>query len=284
MTTELKVFCPIGTAFGDLVGLGDILDKERVETSLTPEVAAALEEICQHPRWDIDFLHEDDALTKAIYRRDGSGRIILPLTPEAASKGVTPRHTRIGDQKSQWHLEFLLPHTAISIDGMYGRCAYEDKRVAVVIAYLHDVAKKYTACTNESREISFYGHAQLSAYIAKRWLEQIDFFDDLTKNTIVAVIYGHDMIKYGGGRDKYYDELAKFGTRTNNLISLYAEWLSAADVAVDKIDETKGIYHIYWTEFDPVNHEKVPGKDEITVDHFDEAVERGKGYLKAVFD
>ena len=156
-------------------------------------------EICEMGDMSIrkayDFLSVADPLFTYIYGEgnyeDGERVFYYPF-----AKGVTiPEGTKmvrgpLGTQTSKWHHESLSQHVALVAANLVD--AGIRPQMAVALAVLHDVGKKYTTSTNKRGEISFYGHAKVGAFIAAHWLARwLRPMDWRMAHTIVAVIYAH---------------------------------------------------------------------------------------------
>ena len=93
----------------------------------------------------------------------------------------------IGTQTSKYHHENLRDHVALVAANLVD--AGLSSTLAVQLAVLHDVGKKYTAATNKVGDICYYNHEAVSALIAKYWLRGTA--SKSTIKQIVAVIYAH---------------------------------------------------------------------------------------------
>ena len=163
---------------------------------MPPEQLTCLMEICKNAPKSIkasyDFLVDKDPLFRSIY---GEGSLIgqeeqfvFPFIvgkkiPEDIKEVVGP----IGTQTSKYHQETLQQHAELVAANLIDTGI--DKDLAVKLAVLHDIGKKYTSATNAVGGVCFYNHAELSAFIVSHWLRQS--CDEKTAKEIVAVIYGH---------------------------------------------------------------------------------------------
>jgi hypothetical protein len=124
-------------------------------------------------------------------------------TPEFTENGFAIRHVNSNEityfdsldiQTSKYHKEGLMDHVALVVS----RIGYAVKRnpLAVKIAILHDLGKKYTVKINPRGEVCYYGHEHLSALIAKDLISNgvITMSDEDAKITF-AVIDAHLQLK-----------------------------------------------------------------------------------------
>ena len=172
------------------------------------------------------FFTEPDDLFTAIYGNggfvNGERQYIYPFGCNKVPEGISEVHGPIGIQTSKWHHETMQQHVALVAANLVDHEV--DPWLAVALATLHDVGKKYTISTNKRGEISFYGHARVSAFIASYWLKQLNVDERLAK-TIVATVYAHmdahELWKEGGVKDwktgemvdhraRFWEELVAF--------------------------------------------------------------------------
>lgn len=142
------------------------------------------------------FLHIEDDLFTTIYGEgeignDGVKRFVFPFVKgKQIPDGIKEVCGPIGTQTSKWHQENLQQHAALvaanAVDaGMH-------PTMAVALAVLHDIGKKYTAATNKFGGVCFYGHAKVSAFIAAHWLTNWMYpLNQEMVRDITLVIYAH---------------------------------------------------------------------------------------------
>lgn len=234
------------TTFGNLLPL-DYLFDERIEEYLREQLGEekyeALQEICETPRFDSDFMLEEDALTKVVYEKDEEGLIIFPPVPGRGD--LAPIHERMGYQKSAFHKEPTNDHCNF-VAGLLITIGVTDPFIAAILGTWHDVGKKYTAHTGP-HGMSFYGHAQLSAYIVIHWLRKVDTLSDAQKIAIVIAIYGHDIMKLGNSRERqlyraYIDCLATLHEdNIKELITNYYTALIQSDCSIERFRSDGGV-------------------------------------------
>ena len=160
---------------------------------MPPGQLECLKEICENtPASFYDFLTDKDPLFRSIYSEGTfvgqEEQFVFPFItgkkiPEDIKEIVGP----IGTQTSKYHQETLLQHVDLVAANLVD--AGIDEALAVKLAVLHDVGKKYTSATNAVGGVCYYGHAEISAFIAGHWLREI--YDEKSAKEIVAVIYGH---------------------------------------------------------------------------------------------
>ena len=138
------------------------------------------------------FLDQPDMLFNDIYQerevRDSVFFYTYPFIhgaaiPDDIEEVVAP----IGTQTSKYHHENLRDHVALVAANLVD--AGLSGTLAVQLAVLHDMGKKYTAATNKVGDICYYNHEAISALIAKYWLRGTA--SQSTIKQIVAVIYAH---------------------------------------------------------------------------------------------
>ncbi len=146
------------------------------------------------------FLERPDILTESVYEGTGNGMVIFPHLD-----GGDGAIDYIGRQTSKYHVETISQHSLLTTENLISEGLAEN--LAVPLGLLHDVGKKYTGAINKHGEMTFYGHAELSAYIAARWLWRFAYGnkqkDAKMKGyrfkeclwQIVAAIYGHMKFK-----------------------------------------------------------------------------------------
>ena len=159
-----------------------------------------LRDICktapESPATIYDFLVKKDPLFRSIY---GIGHlhggeeifdypfIVGKKIPEGTKEVSGP----IGEQTSKYHRETIQQHVALVAENLVD--ANVPKDLAVILATLHDIGKKYTTATNKVGDVCFYNHGEVSAFITGYWLRQM--YDERRAKGIMAVIYGH-MLPY----------------------------------------------------------------------------------------
>ena len=153
-----------------------------------------LRQICENAPADskaaYDFLAEEDPLFHSIYGDgvvNGEKTFVFPLIKAANPDKVSCVIGPIGTQTSKYHQETVQQHVCMVAANLVD--AGFDKDLAVKLAVLHDVGKKYTAATNKVGGVCFYAHAELSAFIAGHWLRQTE--DEASAKEIMAIIHGH---------------------------------------------------------------------------------------------
>ena len=142
------------------------------------------------------FLDQPDALFNDIYQerevRDSVFFYTYPFIHSAAiPDNIEEVIAPIGTQTSKYHHENLRDHVALVAANLVD--AGLSSTLAVQLAVLHDVGKKYTAATNKVGDICYYNHEAVSALIAKYWLRGTA--SQTTVKYIVATIYAH-MLPY----------------------------------------------------------------------------------------
>ena len=139
-----------------------------------------------------DFLVDKDPLFRDIYSDgtfiDQEEQFVFPFIvgkkiPEDIKEVVGP----IGTQTSKYHQETLQQHVELVVANLID--VGIDEALAVRLAVLHDIGKKYTSATNAVGGVCYYNHAELSAFIAGHWLRQS--YDEKSAKEIVAIIYDH---------------------------------------------------------------------------------------------
>jgi len=135
--------------------------------------------ICENRPADLEeiyhFLDQPDALFNDIYQerevRDSVFFYTYPFIhgaaiPDNIEEVIAP----IGTQTSKYHHENLRDHVALVAANLVD--AGLSSTLAVQLAVLHDVGKKYTAATNKVGDICYYNQEAVSALIAKYWLRR----------------------------------------------------------------------------------------------------------------
>ena len=291
---------------------------------LPPEQREAFMDVLEHPDFTIHGLKKEDAFTKVAFKHPFEGENEYPLTPEAAEAGVQPLTGVIGYMHSRYHLEdTLYAHTAIVVgqmnDMLYQVCSCgkqgygEDDVVIptpyVICAFFHDIGKKWCACTNINREISSYGHAECSAYVANYWLKKVKKLEPEMRQMIVSAIYGHDLIKRWSPDSDYKlrvyqetmggiagDEARKdgeiqfpgfFKSGQNRIIQRYTETLADADLGVSKIildsKARESGYILSGEHFSQYSGKAEPKDETVTNDEFTKLIVEGISLVEKVF-
>lgn len=167
----------------------------------------------------------------------GSASNKFGSTPELTSNGYAIKHVNsdevtyfdtLDNQTSKYHQESLMDHIALVARNI----AYITNLdlLAVKIAILHDLGKKYTIKINNIGDVCFYNHEHVSALIAKDMIDSKVFIaTDEEAKIIFAVIDAHLQIKLLKGIAyecfvKGFEEI--YGTRALNIL-----------LALDKADE-----------------------------------------------
>ena len=192
------------------------------------------------------YLHIEDELFTRIYGegeigRDGVKRFVYPfVVGQQIPDGVVEVCGPIGTQTSKWHYETLQQHAALVAANACDEGLHP--KMAVALAVLHDIGKKYTAATNKYGGVCFHGHAKVSAFIAAHWLSHWMYpMDWETMRNVVAVTYAH-MLPHDTWKDndqargEFYRELVAFcdGNKDDaaDLMSLIATF-EKCDVGVE---------------------------------------------------
>lgn len=173
------------------------------------------------------FLNVEDELFTRIYGEgeigdDGVKRFVYPFVagkviPEDVKEVFGP----IGTQTSKWHYETLQQHVALVAANAVE--AGLPPKLAVALAVLHDIGKKYTSATNKVGGVCFYGHAKVSAFIAAHWLANWMYpMDWEMMRDIVVVVYAH-MFPHTTWKDKTH---WKTGKPVNYRQDFYEELLA----------------------------------------------------------
>ena len=142
------------------------------------------------------FLHAEDNLFTTIYGEgevgsDGAKRFVFPFVKgKQIPAGISAVSGPIGTQTSKWHQENLQQHAALVAANAVD--AGIDPTMAVALAVLHDIGKKYTAATNKFGGVCFYGHAKVSAFIVAHWLKNWThpLSSEMVRD-ITLVVYAH---------------------------------------------------------------------------------------------
>ena len=166
-------------------------------TGMPLEQLQQLQVVCENAPTDAAdiyrFLADKDFLFRSIYKKEKNvsreEQFVFPFIkgktiPDGIKEVVGP----IGTQTSKYHHETLQQHAAVVAANLVD--VGIEKALAVKLALLHDIGKKYTSATNKIGEVCFYEHAPVSAFIAGYWLRQWPISKRLAKK-IVAVIYSH---------------------------------------------------------------------------------------------
>lgn len=96
-------------------------------------------------------------------------------------------------QTSKYHTEDLIDHISMVAARINRECSND--KVALAIAVLHDLGKKFTIKFNPANEICFYGHEEISAKLAEDILADNKNFTEEDKQVIYAVIRNHLQLK-----------------------------------------------------------------------------------------
>lgn len=274
----------LSTVFGDMeeYTLLDIFEGKSLKGIVPNRVYYALEKVLNEPDLSKKFFYKVDALTRAVY---GSEGIWIVAQPVPGYKGL-PKICRLGDQGSIWHVadEEISCHTGFTAGGMVELCkkGIIDAKIAAMIGALHDVGKKYTAHTSASG-LSFYGHAQLSAFIAWHWLNKLNLFSEEERKAIVAAIYGHDVVKQQipSQKEKYYASLDKLGNKINRMNTEYCEALVKVDSGVIAENED-GMYKILKQEYSPVKGKILERRHTISKRRYNRLVRLGRTTIDSI--
>lgn len=124
-------------------------------------------------------------------------------TPEFTENGFAIKHVNsdkvtyfdsLDIQTSKYHQEGLMDHIAL----VTRRIAFESNLdpVAIKIAILHDLGKKYTVKINPRGEVCYYGHEHISAIIAKDLIDSgVITVSEEDAKIVFAVIDAHLQLK-----------------------------------------------------------------------------------------
>ncbi|MBQ3433110.1 hypothetical protein IJG22_02310 [Candidatus Saccharibacteria bacterium] len=167
-----------------------------IQAGMPTKQAGLLWDICQSipesPAAMYEFLVEKDPLFRSIYGigqfHDGKEIFVFPfIVGKTIPEGIQEVRGPIGTQTSKYHHETIQQHIGLVTVNLVD--AGVPKELAVMLAVLHDIGKKYTSATNKVGGICAYNHGEISAFITGHWLRRT--FDERKAKEIVAVIYGH---------------------------------------------------------------------------------------------
>lgn len=287
-----------------VLGQASILDvlympPKKLLKGLPERVMDAFMEVLDNPDISPEGLRKGDAYTKLF--ENEYGEIVYECNPEAKDAGVEPLVGPVGLIYSRYHLEqSLFAHEAIVTYRTYKeyvdfvRKVEKGKTVVplayVLTAFLHDIGKKWVAQTNVRGEISCYGHAQCSAYVANQWLKKTNLVSSKTRKIIVAAIYGHDLVKkwVPDGTEKFeeYQELLCEifdDDEDNTQIRKLIEAIGDADAGVTKAIYDGAIekgYELTWEHFDKNNGKIVEKTEILTARELSKIINRGYRLIK----
>lgn len=120
---------------------------------------------------------------------------------ENMKKGQLAEIESLNIQTSKYHQELLLDHIAIVTHKMHELTMFTSRKqnkIAVAIAILHDLGKKFTVKINHAGEICYWNHESLSANLARDYMlihNQNDYFTNEEINMIFIVIHQHLQLK-----------------------------------------------------------------------------------------
>lgn len=205
---------------------------------MPPGQLRLLMDICRNVPADTkaiyDFLIEKDPLFRDIY---GNGtfinqeeQFVFPFVSGEIPEGIKEVTGPIWTQTSIYHQETLLQHVELVAAHLIDEGV--DEELAVLLAVLHDVGKKYTSATNKVGGVCYYNHAELSAFIAGHWLRAS--LDKKLAKEIVAVIYAHMLPKISWNVEKHW----KTGEPVNFAQDFYGQLLRYCEndeVSADRI-------------------------------------------------
>lgn len=190
------------TAFFNHMSLQDAVDA-KYETLCNLGMPAKLlqdfHDVCSMSMDTVDayqFLHAEDNLFADIYDSgeigdDGVKRFVFPFVKgKQIPEGIKEVCGPVGTQTSKWHQENLQQHAALVAANAVD--AGINPTMAVALAVLHDIGKKYTAATNKFGGVCFYGHAKVSAFIVAHWLKNWThpLSSEMVRD-ITLVVYAH---------------------------------------------------------------------------------------------
>ena len=172
------------------IGTKELYQLAKSKTPICPEIEAVAKLRFESLEQLYAFMESRDVLTDAIYGKpDAEGKVTFPPAKSHPKEGLVLKHSTIGDQTSQYHKESIAEHMALVTVKL--RENGVSPRLAPVIAVMHDCAKKYTSCTNNRGEVSFYGHEVASAYLAVRWMQNMGCFSEQEIKDVYIVTRGH---------------------------------------------------------------------------------------------
>ncbi len=185
-----------------------------------------------------DFLVEKDPLFRDIY---GDGiffnqeeQFVFPfITRKRIPEDVKEVTGPIGTQTSKYHQETLQQHVELVAANLVDSGV--DEELAIRLAVLHDVGKKYTSATNKVGGVCFYNHAEISAFIAGYWLRQS--LDEKSAKEIVAVIYAHMLPFTSWNVEKHWKAGEPISYR-QDFYEVLLRYMDNDVVAVDRIMST----------------------------------------------
>ncbi|MCR5832514.1 MAG: hypothetical protein K6G36_01035 [Candidatus Saccharibacteria bacterium] len=253
--------------------------------------------VLENPDFSLEGLSKGDAYTDLF--KIGDDEYLYERNPEAKKADVTHLTGPVGLIASCYHLEQTLrAHESlvtVQMDDNYLDSVKNADRVEkgetktpityILCGFLHDIGKKWCGQTNKDGEISSYGHAQCSAYVANQWLKKTQLVDSRTRKIIVAAIYGHDLIKKwnpdGPEKVEEYQELLREifddDDEANTKVRKLTEAIADADAGVTKIvyDGPREVeYELSWEHFSKDNGEIEEKKKEISADEYEKLLKR----------
>lgn len=139
---------------------------------------------------------------KQIYISNEKNKLYGYETPKRTYGGYLIKHVNndtcysvissLNVQTSKYHKETLLDHVALVTYNMIKKCGID--KLAVTIAILHDIGKKYTIKVNNNGDICYYNHELVSAQLAVDVMNNGNYTPDEIK-IVTAVIEAHLQLK-----------------------------------------------------------------------------------------
>ncbi len=191
-----------------------------------------------------EFSNQPDRLVETLYGAPNEkGEFLYPPVPGSQ---VAAEWHPLGCQLSKYHMEDYRLHVSMVV-AKVAEATNED-RLAILIAALHDIAKKYTFGLNKVGDVCFYGHEELGAYIVANWLHNMNVPEGTVK-IIFAVIAAHLRPKVEWkhtpeNKEMFREELAEFldgNTENIKMVMHLINIIDAADIGVlpgEKLDPT----------------------------------------------
>ena len=273
--------------------LKDLPEKER----------NAFMEVLNSPDFSPEGLDKGDAYT-SLFTKVGKEDYLYKCNPEAEAAGVSCLAGPIGFIFSRFHFERILRKheslVTVRMNDNYLNSVKNSDRVEkgeikvpityILCGFLHDIGKKWCAQTNKDREISCYGHAQCSAYVANQWLKKTQLVDSRTRKIIVAAIYGHDLIKKwnpdGAAKVEEYQDLLHeiFDDDENTLIRKLTEAIADADAGVTAViiyrSGKENDCELSWEHFSKNDGVTEKKKELIPFSKYEKLLKRGEKIIK----
>ena len=147
---------------------------------------------------------------KRMYTGDETNNYYEVSTPQKTEHGYLVDNLKDGTmteiynleyQKSKYHQEGLTEHIALVAHKMHQMTMFTSRkqnRIAVAIAILHDLGKKFTIKINQVGDVCYWNHESLSANLARDFLlthNDDGHFTDEEINMIFIIIHQHLQLK-----------------------------------------------------------------------------------------